>query len=556
MLQRLHIENYALIEHLDIEWHDGFSVITGETGAGKSILLGAISLLLGQRADTKSIQTGATRCIIEAEFNLKGYGLESFFEAEDLDFDGQECILRRELTSAGKSRAFINDTPATVAQLKQLGEHLVDIHSQHQNLLLAKEDFQINVLDTMGQCSPELNAYRSCYHTYTKLHRELQEAEEQAQQSRDNEDYLRYQLQQLEEAKLQEDEEEELRNEAQTLEHAEDIKSALYQSMEILSNDDNGLLDALREARRQISSINQVYPQADELEQRLESAYLELKDVVSELESDADSIEFDPARLEEVTERLNLIYDLEQKHHVDSIKELINIYEQLSEQVFAIDNSDEHLQQLRKQLQEAEQQMQQAGQKLTKKRQKAVSVIEKEMKARLVPLGIPNVQFHIELTPAPQPRQDGLDNVTFLFSANKNSALQPVSQVASGGEIARVMLSLKAMISGATKLPTIIFDEIDTGVSGQIAERMALIMREMGTEGQRQVISITHLPQIAAMGTAHYRVYKEDTADGTRSHIVPLTDEERVQEIAHMLSGSTLTEAAINNAKTLLQEYR
>lgn len=556
MLQRLHIENYALIEHLDIEWHDGFSVITGETGAGKSILLGAISLLLGQRADTKSIQTGASRCIIEAEFNLKGYGLESFFEAEDLDFDGQECILRRELTSAGKSRAFINDTPATVAQLKQLGEHLVDIHSQHQNLLLAKEDFQINVLDTMGQCSPELNAYRSCYHTYTKLHRELQEAEEQAQQSRDNEDYLRYQLQQLEEAKLQEDEEEELRNEAQTLEHAEDIKSALYQSMEILSNDDNGLLDALREARRQISSINQVYPQADELEQRLESAYLELKDVVSELESDADSIEFDPARLEEVTERLNLIYDLEQKHHVDSIKELIKIYEQLSEQVFAIDNSDEHFQQLRKQLQEAEQQMQQAGQKLTKKRQKAVSVIEKEMKARLVPLGIPNVQFHIELTPAPQPRQDGQDNVTFLFSANKNSALQPVSQVASGGEIARVMLSLKAMISGATKLPTIIFDEIDTGVSGQIAERMALIMREMGTEGQRQVISITHLPQIAAMGTAHYRVYKEDTADGTRSHIVPLTDEERVQEIAHMLSGSTLTEAAINNAKTLLQEYR
>lgn len=553
MLQHLTIQNYALIEHLDIDLHQGFSVITGETGAGKSILLGAIGLLLGQRADTKSIRNGAQRCTIEAQFDLSEYKLDALFDEMDIDFDGHECIIRRELTSAGKSRAFINDTPATVAQLKMLGDQLLDIHSQHQNLLLSQEGFQMDVLDTMAHSYSTLEQYKKAYERYNECQRQLKKLRERLQQTQDEEDYLSFQYKQLEEANLQEGEDEELEEERSTMEHAEDIKSALSVSSSLINGDGENVIHSLRTCVQQLRSASKVFAPAQELAERLESCLIELKDIGDEVESHCDDIEFNPSRLAEVEERLNEIYDLQHKHHVDSISQLLQIQQEMKEKLDSIGNAEFDLQELEKQVDEALSELTGIGTELTEKRREAGNKIEKMMVEALVPLGIPNVQFQISITPAPHPEANGLDHVNFLFSANKNGNLQPISQVASGGEIARVMLSLKALISSAKSLPTIIFDEIDTGVSGQIAERMALIMRKMGEESKRQVLSITHLPQIAALGTHHYRVYKEDNEQETNSHIVELSPEERIEEIAHMLSGSHITEAARQNARTLLK---
>jgi DNA repair protein RecN (Recombination protein N) len=551
MLQSIHIQNYALIESLDIDFHSGFSVITGETGAGKSIILGAIGLLVGQRADIKAIKTGANKCIVEARFNISSYQLEAFFEEHDLEYEDGECILRRELLASGKSRAFINDTPASLAQMKALGEKLIDVHSQHQNLLLNHEDFQLSVIDILANDEEQLTAYKALYQDYKRTSRELAQLIEQAEKSRQDEDYISFQVNQLEEANLQSGEQEELEQEAETLSHAEDIKASLYKVDQLMASDDTTLLSVTKECMQALQGISRVFAPAQEWIERLESCYIELKDLANDVSSAGEDVEFNPTRLEFVNDRLNLIYTLQQKHHVSSVDELIAIAKGLRTQLDAITSSDDRIQELTHQKEDLYNKVKASARLLTDMRTIAAQEIEKQMQAYLVPLGMPNVRFAVELTPRKEPDATGMDYVNFLFSANKNGTLQQVASIASGGEIARVMLSLKAMIAGAVKLPTIIFDEIDTGVSGSIAEKMAFIMQEMG-QADRQVISITHLPQIAARGAHHYKVYKEDTETGTNSHIRPLTHEERINEIANMLSGATLTEAALNNAKALL----
>lgn len=551
MLQSIHIQNYALIEKLDIDFHTGFSVITGETGAGKSIILGAIGLLLGQRADLKAIKTGATKCMVEARFDINRYDLEAFFAENDLEYDSDECILRRELYASGKSRAFINDSPASLIQMKELGEKLIDVHSQHQNLLLNREDFQMNVLDILAKDEVELALYQSLYADYRKVSSELETCIAQAEKSRQDEDYIRFQVEQLEEANLQADEQELLEEEAETLSHAEDIKSGLYKVDMMLASDDTNLLSGMKECMQTLQGVSKVYATAQEWVDRLDSCWVELKDLSHEVSNAVERVEFNPSRLEEVNARLNLIYTLQQKHHVSSVAELVAIAEDYRNKLDAITSSDDRILELTERKKELYGKVVSQASVLTGLRKKSAGEIEKQMQAYLVPLGMPNVRFVVELAARTEPNAKGMDNVTFLFSANKNGSLQQVASIASGGEIARVMLSLKAMIAGAVKLPTIIFDEIDTGVSGSIAEKMALIMHEMG-QADRQVISITHLPQIAARGAVHYKVYKEDTETGTNSHILQLNNEERINEIANMLSGSTLTEAALNNAKALL----
>lgn len=554
MLKQLYIKNFTLIDELDIQLHPGFSVITGETGAGKSIILGAIGLLLGNRADTKAIKAGCDRCTIEAHFDLSRYDMQSFFTEHDIDYDAEDTIIRRELTAAGKSRAFINDTPVALSLMRELGESLVDIHSQHQNLLLQKEDFQLNVVDIIAQDSKLLGDYRATYNQYRQAQQRLAKMEEEIARSRENEEFLRFQYKELDHAQLVEGEQESLEQEAETLTHAEDIKTALYDADNTLTNEDGSILERLKSTCQQLASIKEVYPAIAEAAERLDSSYIELKDIAQEIGSNVDRVDFEPARLDEINSRLDTIYSLQQKFHVQDISGLIEIRDNIKQQLDHIGNSDEELAALQ---QEAEHWLSKAGQaakKLTELRTRTARKIETEMQKRLVPLGIPNVRFEISFTAKPL-SSDGADKVNFLFSANKSTPLQPVSQVASGGEIARVMLSLKAMISGAVKLPTIIFDEIDTGVSGKIAEKMAQIMAEMG-ELDRQVISITHLPQIAAMGRHHYKVLKEETPQGTRSHMTELTEEQRVSEIAQMLSGSDITEAALANAQELLRSYR
>lgn len=554
MLKQLYIKNFTLIDELDIQLHPGFSVITGETGAGKSIILGAIGLLLGNRADTKAIKAGCDRCTIEAHFDLSRYDMQNFFTEHDIDYDAEDTIIRRELTAAGKSRAFINDTPVALSLMRELGESLVDIHSQHQNLLLQKEDFQLNVVDIIAQNSKLLGDYRAIYNQYHQARQRLAKLEEEIAKSRENEEFLRFQFKELDHAQLEEGEQEALEQEAETLTHAEDIKTALYDADNTLTNEDGSILERLKSTCQQLASIKEVYPAIAEAAERLDSSYIELKDIAQEIGTNVDRVDFEPARLDEINSRLDTIYSLQQKFHVQDISGLIEIRENIKQQLDHIGNSDEELAALQQEAEHWLSKARQAAKKLTELRTKTAKKIETEMQKRLMPLGIPNVRFEISFTAKPL-SPDGADKVNFLFSANKSTPLQPVSQVASGGEIARVMLSLKAMVSGAVKLPTIIFDEIDTGVSGKIAEKMAQIMAEMG-ELNRQVISITHLPQIAAMGRHHYKVLKEETPQGTRSHMTELTEEQRVSEIAQMLSGSDITEAALANAQELLRSYR
>ncbi len=552
MLRHLHIQNYALIDSLDIDFDRGFSVITGETGAGKSILLGAIGLLLGQRAEAKSIKAGESRCVIEAEFGVSDANLSEFFTANDLDFDGSSCIIRRELTSAGKSRAFINDTPATVAQLRELGDALIDIHSQHQNLLLGKGDFQLSVLDIVAQNGDLLTEYQRTYKTYKETEKKLREAQEALQKEQSEQDYMQFQFRQLDDAKLQQGEQEELEAEQRTLEHAEEIKGTLFQASDILQGEELGIVGNIRNVLRQLEGIASVYPKAEELTRRIDSCYIELKDIAAEMDHSMESVEDNPKRLEQVNDRLSLIYELQGKHHADTVEELIKLHSDLKLRLALMGNRDEQIRELQSKLNITSNELRAKADTLTSARRRAASVLEQGMCEKLMPLGMPNIQFRADITPLPEPGAWGADNVQFSFSANKNSPLQPISQVASGGEIARVMLSLKATISNATHLPTIIFDEIDTGVSGHIAESMARLMRGMCQGGQRQVISITHLPQIAARGEHHFRVYKEEDKQGAASHIVSLGEKERIEEIAHMLSGSTVSQAAIDNAKELL----
>jgi len=551
MLRQLYIKNFTLIDELDIELHPGFSVITGETGAGKSIILGAIGLLLGQRADSKTIKQGADRCVIEAHFDLSRYDMKPFFDENDIEYDDNDTIIRRELTAAGKSRAFINDTPVALSMLKELGDQLMDVHSQHQNLLLNKQDFQLSVVDILANDSKELETYQQSFADYQQKQRELTTLREDIERNRQNVDFLQFQFDELSAAKLNAGEQEELEQQSETMSHAEDIKTALYEADHALNDDEQGVVTQVKRAANSLNSISKVLPQSSELTERLESCRIELRDIADEVNQLLERTDFDPSELDSINNRLDRLYELEKKYHTDSVEELITLRDELQQKLSNIENSDEAVSELEKQVEQLRDVCTKKASAVSTLRQATAKKMKGELAQRLEALGMPHARFEVQIT-TEELGKNGQDNVSFLFSANTSTPLQPVAQVASGGEIARVMLSLKAMISGAVKLPTIIFDEIDTGVSGKIADKMAQIMQEMGRT-ERQVISITHLPQIAALGSHHYRVSKEETKNGTVSQMQELNNEERIKEIAQMLSGSDVTEAAIQHAKELLK---
>ncbi len=550
MLKSLFIQNFVLIDSLDIRFDQGFSVITGETGAGKSIILGALSLVLGQRADGKSIKKGSEKCVIEAIFDISKYQLDSFFLENDLDYDADSCILRRELYASGKSRAFVNDSPVSLAILRELGSRLIDIHSQHQNLLLGDSRFQLKVIDVMAENEILLILYRKAFNQYLALKKELNELKEKASQSRQEEDYLRFQLEQLEEAQLRSGEQEALEQEQETLSHAEDIKGALYKANLLLNGEEQGALQMLKEAVSALGALERYYPKAKELEERIRSSYIDLNDMSSEMEALQEDVEFNPNRLNWVNERLDILYTLQQKHRVSSVNELIAIRDKYQSQLHEIESFDEQIGVLEGQLEAAYNEVIQQASALSAQRGIASVTMAGQLTEMVLPLGMPNIRFRVDVIHREEPTIDGMDDIRFMFSANKNAELQPVSQTASGGEISRLMLCIKAMIAGFTALPTIIFDEVDTGVSGDIADKMGDIMRDLGTK--MQVLTITHLPQIASKGQAHYFVYKEDVGDHTHTRIKLLRGEERIYEIARMLSGATLTDASLANAKDLL----
>lgn len=552
MLKSLFIQNFVLIDSLDIQFEKGFSVITGETGAGKSIILGALSLVLGQRADGKSIKKDADKCVIEAVFDIRQYSLEPFFLSNDLEYDAESCILRRELYASGKSRAFVNDSPVSLAIMKELGTKLIDIHSQHQNLLLGDNHFQLRVVDVMAENEILLILYRKEYSRYQALKKELKELKEKAAQTKQEEDYIRFQLDQLEEAHLSAGEQEELEQEQETLSHAEEIKGTLYKVSQLLDGEEMGGVQLIKEAYSAADSLERYFPRAKEIGERLRTAYIDLNDLVSEIEMLKDDVEFNPERLDFVNERLNTIYSLQQKHHLNTVDELLQLQAQYEQQLNDINSFDEQIADLQRQLDASYRELLQQAAVLSGQRKIASEALAKQLVQMVMPLGMPNVRFHVDITPREEPDSDGMDEVCFLFSANKSGELQPVAQTASGGEISRLMLCIKAMIAGFTALPTIIFDEVDTGVSGDIADKMGNIMHDLGTK--MQVFAITHLPQIAAKGQAHYFVYKTDVDDRTVTRIKRLDDDERVREVARMLSGASLTEASLANAKDLLRQ--
>ena len=557
MLTHLTINNYVLIESLDIDFQPGFSVMTGETGAGKSIILGALGLLMGGRADTGAIMPGAAKCTVEGIFNIEGYDMQSLFDENELDYEPSECILRREVSSNGKSRAFVNDSPVSASVLRQIALRLLDIHSQHSNLLLENPAFQLGIVDTVAGHQDLMNQYRDSYTRIVEARRKLKELEDNLAKRQNDEDYLSYQLEQLDEFKPQPGEDDELKELQSTLSHAEDIKIALSGIDVLLNGDDSesgvGAIDALRRATQTMQQIAKVYPSIEDYQQRLESVVIEVKDIVGDIESLAEDVEYNPARLQEVTERLDMLFSLEQKHHVGSAEELIALAEDIRSQLSLLTNSEDNIKELRQQIQTETEQAKKLAAKLSTGRLKAAKQVEKLVAEALVAMDMPAAKFSADVTKSEELLPSGMDNVTFLFSANKNMNPRPLADVASGGEMSRVMLALKALTSKKMHLPTIIFDEIDTGVSGKVASSMAQIMAQMSDGTGQQVLAITHLPQIAAKGDAHYCVFKQDAGNRTLTHIKQLDQEGRITELAHMLSGNTVTEAAKENARQLLQ---
>lgn len=552
MLKHITIRNFALIEHVEIELSAGFSVITGETGHGKSVFLGAVAMLLGQRSDVKAIREGADRCVIEGLFDLEGFGLEPLFEENDIDYD-RECIIRRELAASGRSRAFINDTPVNVSLLKEIGARLIDIHSQHQNLLLGDRNYQLGVLDVLAGNRVLLGGYKERYDKYLSLQRELAERRKALEAAKRDEEWLRFQLDELESASLKSGELQELELELQELSHAEEIQAALYGAYNAIDGDERSMLQALREASSALSRIAAHYGAAQELADRLESNYIELKDCCDEMQQRAGRVQFAPARLEFVENRVAQIYSLMKKHRVESAEDLITLAAEYSAKLDSIAFGDDDIRELEKRIKSASEELLQVAAELTAKRKESAVELQEKIIAILVNLGIPMIRFEVEFRPVDGFTPSGCDDVVFLFSANSSSAPQPLCDVASGGEMARVMLALKSLIASSTKQPTLIFDEVDTGVSGILAERMGRIMQQMAC-GFCQVLSITHLPQVAALGSNHYRVYKEETDKGTVTNIIRLEQEDRVREIAQMMSGEVLSEAALDNARGLLSK--
>ena len=548
MIKKLVIRNYALIDSLDIDFAQGFSVITGETGAGKSIILGALSLILGQRVDTKVVTDTSVKTLVEGTFDVAQYNLRDFFEENDLEYD-DECIIRREIAPSGKSRAFINDTPVTVAQLKQLGDRLIDIHSQHQNLLLADSGFQLRMVDVLAHNAQVLEAYQVEYKRCVALAAELDAARRRLADAHADEDYIRFQYAQLQEARLVAGEQEELELEQERLTHAGDIKEALYEITSLLEGNEASVLSALNTILSRARSLHNYFPEAQQAADRLDSAYIDLKDLNATFSDWNESLAVDPERLAWVEERLDTIFTLQQKHRVKSVEELIALRDEYAAKLSSIDSSDADIEKLQQQLSEAEREREIKAKKLTATRVECAQKLSTLLVEELRPLGMPHVQISVDLEPCSYYKM-GAEQVVIRFSANKNQTLQPVAEVASGGEISRLMLCIKSLVADAMSLPTIIFDEIDTGVSGDIAARMGRIMHRMAQ--YMQVIAITHLPQVAAIGNYHYRVYKDNSGDSTHTHLLQLGNEQRVEEIARMLSGTTLTEAALNNARVLL----
>lgn len=558
MLTHLSINNYVLIESLDIDLAAGFSVMTGETGAGKSIILGALGLLMGQRADTGSIMPGASKCTVEGIFDIEGYGMQALFEENELDYEPSECILRREVASNGKSRAFVNDSPVSVVILRQIALRLLDIHSQHSNLLLENPAFQLDIVDTVAGHQDLLGQYKECYVRIVEAKRQLKELEENLAKRQSDEDYLRFQLEQLDEFKPQAGEDEELKELQSALSHAEDIKIVLSSIDTLLNGNDNdesaiGAINALRRTSQAMQQIARVYPTIESYQERIESALIELRDIADDINGLAEEVEYNPARLQEVTERLDNLFALEQKHHVSSSEELIALAEDIRSQLSLLTDSEENIKALKQQIAGETELATKLAEKLSAGRTKAAKQVEKLVSESLTAMDMPAVIFKADMEKVSELQPSGMDNVTFLFSANKSMTARPLADVASGGEMSRVMLALKALTSRQMHLPTIIFDEIDTGVSGKVASSMAQIMAQMSSGASQQVLAITHLPQIAAKGDAHYFVYKEDQGNRTLTHIKQLDNEGRITELAHMLSGNTVTEAAKENARQLLQ---
>jgi DNA repair protein RecN (Recombination protein N) len=551
MLKSLFIRNYVLIDSLDIRFNDSFTVITGETGAGKSIILGALSLVLGQRADTKSIKNGEDKCVIEAAFNISPYRLEALFSENELEYDPDSCILRRELFASGRSRSFVNDSPVSLNVVKELGNRLIDIHSQHQNLLIADNKFQLKVVDVMAQNEDLLLHYKQAYSRYLSVRKELKEVTEKALRTKQDEDYVRFQLQQLEDAKLADGELETLEDERKTLSNTETIKGALYKITNLLDGEEKGGLSYIREALSVSESLEHYLPGAKEITERLRTAYIDLKDLASGTEAEKENIESDPERLHRINERLDTLYTLLQKHRLSTPGELIALQESYRSRLAEIDSSDEQMKALTAQQEATCKELLRQAALLSEQRKKAAGSISSHLISNLSHLGMPHTRFRIDFITKNEPESDGMDDVRFLFSANKSGELERVAQTASGGEISRLMLCIKAMIAGFTALPGIIFDEVDMGVSGDIADKMGGIMQDLSTK--MQVVAITHLPQIAAKGKEHYFVYKQDTAEHTLTQIRKLTGEERIREVARMLSGASLTDASIANACELLQ---
>lgn len=551
MLRHLEIRNYALIEHLEIDFSNGFSVMTGETGAGKSIIMGALSLVLGQRADAKSIQEGYQKCVVETLFDISAYNLEQFFEETDIDFD-TNCIIRREVHANGKSRAFINDTPVSLAQLKTLTEQLIDIHSQHESLLLSNALFQLNIVDTVADTHTEKTIYKELYDSYKTSLKKHSELLAKAEQWKSERDYDQYQFEQLDAAQLTENEQTDLEAELNLLNHAEEVKSELSFVLNTIDQDEIGIQQQLNKVLQSLNRINKFLPDELNASGRIDSALIDIKDLSKELSDALYDKEFNAERKQFVEERLNFIFTLQQKHRVNTVAELLEIRHELEQKLLQIEAFDSDLAKMEQEIATLREKLEQASKILSQKRHSVTKTIQKDIVGKLTQLGIANAQFVVQITTPDDFTPTGQDTIEFLFAANKNAAPQPIAKVASGGEISRLMLSTKSLLINTSGLPTIIFDEIDTGVSGEIAHKMGEIMRQISRNAQ--VIAITHLPQIAAKGTTHYKVYKQDNEKSTQTHIVRLNAEERLLEIAEMLSGKNPSMAAINNAKELLAQ--
>lgn len=550
MLKHISIQNYALIDKLEVDFSEGLTIITGETGAGKSILLGALGLIAGNRADTQVLQDKTKKCVVEASFNIKDYSLKDFFWTNELDYE-VETNIRREITPEGKSRAFINDTPVTLVQLKSLAERLADIHSQHQTLTLNGSEFQLSVVDTYASHAEILNDYSTQYKQYKMLEKALNDLIAKEAQARKDLDYFQFQFNELEEANLKPGEQQELEQELETLNNAEDIKHNLSKAAMGLNGGEQNLIASLNEIKALLTNIAKFKPEINELSSRLTSSYIELKDISNELESLEQDIVYDPKRIETLSTQLDVIYRLQQKHQVKTVEELISLKDELSSKLLEFSSLETEIEKTKKELGTIQKNLTAHAKKIAANRKKVIPKIEKETAALLSSLAMPNAQLKIEHIDTETLGPNGSDKINFLFSANKGSDFKELSKVASGGELSRLMLSIKSLIAQLTALPTIIFDEIDTGVSGDVADKVGSIMNSMAKS--IQVITITHLPQIASKGQSHLFVYKEDKNNKTYSNIKKLSVEERIQEIAKMLSTGTPTAAAINNAKELLK---